>query len=258
MDTKDFFVEVQKGNIAKHSFIHKFGRNDDILNNTWSIVSPSSPSGTFPASGVIARIKAGGDAADIAAGAGAREITIIGIDTNLIEISESIVTSGVNVSLLTTTRFWRIHRAYVSNIGTYGAANIGNIVIEDSDGVNEMLTIIADEGQTQHGAYSIPSGKTGFLLGVDVTVDASKSADFRLFVRENFTNTVSSISSKRLRFYWDGVLGHADYKPIAPGLRLDALSDIWIEARGGGQNTEVSANFEILLVDDPSGPVRQI
>lgn len=258
MDVKEFYSEVQQGNIAEYSLVHKFGRNDDIPNGSWAMVSPSSPSGTFPGSGVIVRIKADGDVADSASGAGAREITIIGIDTTLQEISETLVTSGTSASLLTTTSFWRIYRAYVSDIGTYGNANIDDIIIEDSDGVNDMLTIKADEGQTQHGAYSIPLGKIGYLLSVDITVDASKAADFRLFIRDNFTNTVSPISSKRLRFYWDGVLGQASYKPVAPGLILNALSDIWIEARGGGQNTEVSANFEILLKDDPSGPIRRI
>lgn len=257
MDVKEFYNEVKQGNIPEYSLVHKFGRNDDILNNVWDIVSPSSPSGTFPASGIAVRIKAGGNTADSVSGVGAREITVIGIDTTLQEISETIVTSGVNASLATTVSFWRIYRAFVSDVGTYGEANVNDIIIEDSNGINEMLTIKANEGQTQHGAYSIPFGKTGYLLSVDLTVDSSKAADFRLFVRENFTNTISSISSKQLRLYWGGILGQARYKPVAPGLTLNALSDIWIEARGGGQNTEVSADFEILLKDDPSGPIRR-
>lgn len=258
MDTKDFYNEIKQGNIAGYSLMHKFGRNANIPNGAWAMVSSSSPSGTFPASGVTVRIKAGGNASDTTVGVGAREITIIGIDTNLLEVSETITTSGANASLLTATSFWRIYRAYVSSVGIYGEANTGDITIEDSDGINDMLIITADEGQTQHAAHSIPLNKTGYLLSVNMTADAAKAADFRMFVRNNFTNTVSPISSKQLKLYWDGVLGHVNYGPVAPGLTLSALSDIWIESRGGGANTEVSVDFEILLRDNPSGPIRSI
>lgn len=252
----DFLIEVQSGNIARYSMLHKFGRNDNIPSGGWALISPSSPSGAFPASGVSVRVKASGNAADTDGGAGAREITVIGLDTNLMEVSETIVTSGINVSLSTTTSFWRVYRAFVSAVGAYTSANTGNIVIEDSDGINDMLTINADEGQTQHGAYSVPIGKTGYLMSVDIDTDGIKAADFRLFVRENLTNTEAPMSPKRLVLYWDGVLGQTTYRPRSPNLILPALTDIWIEARGSGANTEVSIDFEILLIDDLTGPVQ--
>lgn len=255
MDTRDYFVEVQRGDIEGHTVINKFGRNDSILNNVWDIVSPSSPSGTFPASGTPVRIKAGGDVADTAAGAGAREVTIIGIDTNLIEVSETLTTSGANASAYTTTSFWRVYRAFVSSAGTYGEANTNDITIANGD---DMLIIKTGEGQTQHGAYSIPLGKTGYLLSVDLGADGNKAADFRLFIRENLNDVVAPMSPKRLKLYWDGVLGQVNYRPKAPGIILSALSDIWIEARGGGAGTEVSVDFEILLIDDPTGPIKQV
>lgn len=258
MNIEDFYVEIQKGNIAEHVMVHKFGRNDSTPNGVWTLVSPSGPSGAFPISGVTVRIKAGGDVADNTTGAGAREITIIGLDTNLNETSEVITTSGVNASLSTTTRFWRIYRAFVSSVGTYGVANTDDVIIEDSDGNNNMLFIMADEGQTQHAAYSIPAGKKGYLVSAELDTDASKAADFRLFVRNNLTTVLAPMSPRRLALYWDGVLGQVSYKPRSPSIILNALSDIWVEARGGGANTEVSVDFEILLVDDPTGPIKQI
>lgn len=254
--SSDFLIEVQSGNIARYSMMHKFGRNDDIPNGDWVLVSPAGPSGAFPASGVSVRIQASGNVADTADGAGAREITVVGLATNLEEVSETIATSGVNVSLSTTTSFWRIYRAFVSAMGTYTSANIGNIVLEDSGGVNDMLTINADEGQTQHGAYSVPVGKTGYLMSVDIDADGIKAADFRLFIRESLTDTVAPMAPKRLMLYWAGVLGQTTYRPRSPNLILPAFTDIWMEARGSGANTEVSVDFEILLIDDLTGPVQ--
>ena len=88
--------------------------------------------------------------------------------------------------------------------------------------------------------------------------DAGKAADFRLFVRENLTQTQYPMASKRLKLYFDGVLGQASYETSSPTIIIPALSDIWIESRGGGAGTEVSVNFEILLVDDQTSHIKQI
>ncbi len=129
---KNFFLEVQQGNLPGYSIVHKFGRNDSVLNNVWDLVSPTSPSGAFPASGTPVRIKAGGHGDDTANGIAAREITVVGIDTNLVEISETIATAGASASAFTSSSFWRVYRAFVSSVGTYGGNNTGDIFVEHS------------------------------------------------------------------------------------------------------------------------------
>ncbi len=256
MDTKDYFVEVRRGNIEGHTIVNKFGRNVGVPNGVWQLVSLSSPSGAFPVSGSPVRIKAGGDAADTANGAGARAVTLIGINSTLTEVSETLTTSGSGASAYTTNSFWRIYRAFVSSVGTYGVNNTGDITIENA--LDDALTITADEGQTQHGAYTIPTGKVGYLLTVDIDTDATKRADFRLFVRENFNDVAVPMSPSLVKLHWDGVLGPISYRPRSPSIILLALSDIWIEAEGDGANTDVSVDFEILLIDNPEGPIKQI
>lgn len=250
LGTKDFLIEVAKGNVSGHALVHKFGRNATVANGVWELISQLSAAVTFRTSASTVRIKAGGNAADTAAGAGAREVTVVGIDDNLAEVTETIATAGASASSATTASFWRVYRAYVSAVGTYGVANTGIITIEDSGGAADMLLIAASEGQSQHAAYTIPTGKTGYLLSVHLDVDAGKAADFRLFTRENFNDTSAPMSSIRIRAYWDGLLGTEDFVPKSPHITLSALTDIWIEAEGSGAQTEVSADFEILLVDD--------
>jgi hypothetical protein len=113
-----------------------------------------------------------------------------------------------------------------------------------------MITIVADEGQTQFCGYTIPLGKTGYLASVMVQADAAKAADFRLMTRADADDVTAPFSPKRLKFFWDGVLGPSPIQPLTPILELPALTDIWIEARGGGAGTEVSADMEIILFDD--------
>ncbi len=256
---RNFLTEVAQNNIPGYSVVHKFGRNDAVPNGVWELVSLHGGSGVFRSSPSTVRIKAGGNAADTADGDGAREITVIGLDSNLVEVSENIVTSGALASSVTVASFWRVYRTYVSTVGIYGDTNADDIVIEDSSGNADIITIAQDEGQSQHGSYSIPIGKTGYLLSVHLTSDSNKAADFRLKTRENLTDISAPISPRRVRLFWEGVLGDIDpYNPGSPAVVLPALTDIWIEAEGTSSLTEVSIDFEILLVDDLDPDIRQI
>jgi hypothetical protein len=203
----------------------------------------------MPASGNPVRIKAGGNAADAFGGSGAISVEIFGLNESFIEVTETIIPSGTGVSQPTSGSFWRVYRAGVVDVGTYGAANIDDIVIENSNGSSDRLEITADEGQTQHCAYSIPSGSIGYLMSMHAHVDGGKAADIRVFSRENLNVVISPMTSKRLKLYYDGVLGTIDYLPDAPNIILPPLTDVWVEARGGGANTEVSVDMEILIIE---------
>lgn len=244
----DFLIEVAKGKIPGHKLIHKFGRNMAVANGTWEHVSLLSGASAFLSAATTVRVKAG-DVADTAAGAGAREITVVGIDNNLNEVTEAIATAGTSASSATTALFWRVYRAYVSACGTYGASNTAAVTIENSGGGTDLIQIAAEEGQSQYGGYTVPTGKKAYLVSLLLTADAAKAADFKLMTRANFNNTSAPMSPVRLRNYWDGVLGTLRYHPDGP-VKYDALTDIWIESEGGGVNTEVSVDFELLIVDD--------
>ena len=247
----DFLIEVQKGNVKGHSLVHKFGRNDAVPNNSWEFINllrfTAWPLSSFTA----VRVKAGGDAADIAGGLGAQEVTVQGIlASTLKEGSEAIATNGINASTATTKLFRRVHRAGVSKVGTYGAANTAAITIENSAGGTDLIKIDVEEGQTQFTAFTIPDGHTGYMLSAFVTIDAGKAADIRWYFRKDIVNTTAPMESQRLQNFWDGVIGAVPFKPRSPGGGLPGLTDIWFEARGGGAISQVSCDFELLMVED--------
>jgi hypothetical protein len=249
--TKDFLIEVQKGLISGHSIVHKFGRNDAVPNGSFAHISLTPfDIADFRTSAVSMRVKAGGNAADTAAGAGAREVTIQGIDSSFSETSEAVATAGASASSATTATFWRVHRAWVSSAGTYTGANTGAVVIEDSGGGADFITIAAGEGQTQYCGWTVPTGKTAYILSVHLTCDSVKPADIRLFTRDNIDDVSAPMDSKRLKLYWDGITGVFGFVPRSPNEGISEKSDIWFEAQGSGASTEVSCDFELLLVDN--------
>jgi hypothetical protein len=247
---RDFLIEVQEGNLAGLAVVNKFGRNDAVPNGSWEFVSLLGLT-SWPLSAPTAvRIKAGGNAADTAAGAGAREVTVQGIDSDFNEVSEAVATAGAAASLATTISFWRIHRAWVSSAGTYGAANTDDIVVENSGGGTDLIEIAAGEGQTQFGGWTVPVGKTAYLLAAEMRVDSNKSANIRMFTRENIDVVSAPVSSKRIRLFFDGVSGEFHYDPPGTGKLINEKSDIWFEAFGDGGVVEVSCDFTLLVVDN--------
>jgi len=234
--------------------VQKFGRNSDVPNGSWEGVLQAAPQFFWPQVATTVQVKAGGNAADDGTssplGAGAREIRIHGLDETGAEASETITLAGAAASSATTTTFIRVNRMYVTEVGAYGVANTDDIVLIDTNSPqDDLIAIIAGEGQTQYCGYTIPLGKTGQLKSAYVYADASKAADFILYTRENILDVTAPMAAKRVRHFWDGVLGSAIIHPGQTLIALPALTDIWIEARGGGAGTEVSAGFEILLTD---------
>jgi len=249
----DFFTEVQKDNVKSHRIEHKFGRNPSVPNGSFAVVSTIGGTPAFLEAPDTVRIKIGGDADDDDGGVGAQMVTVQGLDSNFDEVTEDIVTNGVDVSASTTQSFWRIYRAFVTDgcAGTYGGSNAGDITIEDTSASMDLIKILADEGKTQHGMWASARNTTSYLMGVIVTADSGKAADIRFFIRSQFDDvTGPSYAPVRLQLYWDGILGAFGFSPQGPSVAIPEKSDVWFEAQSGAGGSEVSIDFGILIVDD--------
>ncbi len=250
--SNEFYAEVAKGNVAGHSIVAKFGENSALPNGTFELISALSAVYTgFLAVVSTVRIKAGGNAADTAAGAGAQSVFVEGVDSNLVRVTEEIATAGAAASSATSASFWRIDRAYVGDAGTYATpVNTGAVVIEISGGGTDLVQIDAGEGQTQHAHAAIQTGVDIFLLGYELTVDSNQKADFELYVRSNINDVTVPVSAQRIMRHWRGLLNpvtHEFQLPVAFGA---GPADVWMEAAGGGGVTAVTASFNLLLVDN--------
>ena len=246
-----FLVEIQKGNVPGHDLVHKFGRNPSIPMNDWAFVTDLGNSDWYGLDTAAAvRIKAGGNVADDAAGAGLRSAVVSGILDTGVEDSETLVTAGASASALTSKSFYRVFRVEGDDVGTKGGANTGQIIIEDSTGTYDLCSIPTGEGQSQHCAFTIPQGFSGFLVSLHTHVASTKVAKVRLRTREAITTAGPPFKCARTRLFFDGVAESLGFKEYSPGSRIPELTDIWVEAYGDGGTAEVSAEMEILLVSN--------
>ena len=207
-----------------------------------------------PAAATTLRVKAG-NVNDTAAGTGAREITLQGLDDTGTEVTETLATAGTSASLATTATFIRHYRAYVSKSGTYAAigtsSHADDIVIENGAGGTDWLTIdstIFSRGQSEVALFPVPLGKEAYIYNIHINVDSVKTASILLFKRESILDSAAPYQARRLQHQWGGVSGSIIQNTEYPMGPFPALTDIGFMAKAATAS-EVDVEFVILLID---------
>ena len=243
-------LDEANGKQADRTVVQKFGANPNVAAGTLEDIwyGGGMYTGFLTAASAI-RIQAGGNTNDTAAGTGARSVMIIGLDENWNEASEEVATNGTSASSATTTTFIRVYRAYIADVGTYGGANIADVVIETTGGTI-VGAIEAVKGQTQLAIYAIPAGKKAFVRRISATVGGSKAAYVYFYQRQNADVVSAPFTSKRLWYEFAELAGEAseEFKSyIGP---FPAKTDVWTQALGPTGGAAISAAFDVVLVPE--------
>ena len=253
------WLDVARGLQSGIRNVLKFGRNDSVGTSFVPICLGGIYNTPQSGSATTLRIKAGGNANDTAAGSGAREITIQGLDENFLEVSDTLATAGASASSATTTTFTRVFRAWVSESGTYAAATAGShsgdIVIENGAGGTDWLTIDTSVGfpvgQSEVGAYSVCSTKTAYVKLRQATANTGKKFDLIFFHRANTEETSAPYTAMRAKSVIVGVDGgtlgqYADTEvPYGP---FPGPCDIGFMGKVDTGTGELAVEFEIIEV----------
>jgi len=244
----DELWRIRKGSDSG-GIIQKFGGRFSLTTS----YAPCTTSGVYQTpqvSGATAlRVKAG-DADDTAAGTGAREITLQGLDETGTFTQESIATAGTSASAVTTTTWLRIFRLWVSASGTYATATAGShadeIIIETSGGTEWASIDVTGfpKGQSQIACYTVPLNRHGYMTHFALTTNEGKPVDFILFKRENILETAAPYSAMRTVVELLGVENDLARNPKTAYGRFNALTDIgWLAKGGSTPNVTVDFGF---------------
>jgi len=249
---REFYLEVAKGNVPKHSIVNKFGAG-----SVGTTLSPISQDSTYPTPTTATALEfVSSSASDGVAGSGAQEVTVIGLDSNWAEVTQTVITNGTTAVAL-STNLTRLYRWYVSSSGTYATettgSHVGTLTIRESGGGTTWSTIPISPfsaGQSQIGAYSIPTGYTGYLLSKLVYTDTGKTADVFFFQRLNIDDVTTPYSgTMRLVEREIGVQGGFMHELVTPK-EFVGPCDIGFMAKVTSGNADISGEFSLLLVQD--------
>lgn len=234
----------------------KFGRNESV----GSTFVPISLGGFFRtpqiAGAQALRVKAG-DAGDTAAGAGAQEVTIVGINTSGYLVQEAVATAGTSASAFTTTQFIRTIRAFVSKSGTYASvgtpSHVATIEIEDA-GANVWLRIDGTQfpaAQSEQGVLTTPRGFDLAIAGIAYSVESTKTVNLGIYQRGGVLETAPPYQAARIKRRIVGISGGGAENtiPFDSYLYVPELSDVGFQARTtAGTTSQVSTELDYFLI----------
>lgn len=244
---------IAQGLYPGAKLVFKFGRNGDAASGAWETVWGDSSLYTFPSSASTLEVISS-STNDTAAGSGAREITIEGLDSNWDEASEAVATNGTSASTATSTSFIRVNRTYVSAAGTYNGANEGTITtrISSAGATQSIIELVGASnrgvGQSTQAFYTIPDGYKGWLTGVEMYVESTKNADFAIYQRAGADDTTAPVNSRRLIQFYDGVVSEYNVNYLMYPGPFAARTDLWAEVYSNSANTQCSFGFGVILL----------
>lgn len=147
-------------------------------------------------------------------------------------------------------------RIKVTASGTYAtsttASHTAAITIENGAGGTDWGTIDLNGfalSQSTIGAYSVPLGKTAYLISYDINAETTKIVDAVFFQRQSILDAAAPYEAMRIVFEIVGLTDTRSKVLNAP-IAFPALTDIGFMAKVSTGTANVSVNFDILLVDD--------
>lgn len=254
----EFYTEVRKGNVIGHSIVQKFGAIDDIT----TTLTPITSSGQYPTptAPIALELVSNDNTNDIPAGTGALSVTIEGLsNTNGVwtEESQTIALNGTTAVAVPNSML-RVYRMFVETSGTYATQTIpshnSTITLRASGGgaTWQTLTPTGTFGlsQSEIAVYTIPKGKIGYLLSKKVSVESSKTANIFLFVREDCDIVVAPFSPMKVKELERNLATSTERHPSSPIVKATGPADIGFMGQSTSTTTDLSIEFEILLVDE--------
>lgn len=179
--SSDFMLDVQRGlktgistfTVLGHSSTLNTGNTPETIwmkgglyHNPNGLYGEPVHTGWIPAASTLS-IKST-SVNDTSAGTGAQKITVVGLDTNRLEISETVIMNGTT-DVVTSQLFLRVNMMFVpeNSVGSL-ETNDGDITLwETGTTLNVMSYLEASHSYAQSAIWSVPSDETWYMIGID-------------------------------------------------------------------------------------------
>lgn len=246
MPVMDFPLMVAMGLCSDCTQMNKFGEN------------PAVATGTVPEDiwdfGGIYIFSTGADIDSISSAdnGDTQEITIIGLDANWDEVTQTIAMTGQTRKALTTALI-RVYRAWNANaVDIAGAVFIyENTALTDGvpDDTTKIRAMIRDgNNQTLMCIYSVPRGKTAYFISGYVAVSEKTNASAAFSWRARAFGGVFQVKSKiGLIATGSSTWAYRYGVPVA----VPEKADIVIRCEDVSQTVAVSGGFDLILRENP-------
>lgn len=220
-------IPIAAGDVSGYAHINKFGAtNGDVTEGTVWDGNDDDVAYPYPDAGLVS-ISSLTEVGE--------DVIVDGLDADYNLQSETIAIGATGV-----LTFSRVFRCKMST-----TTNASDVTI--NQGGDLAAKILAGLGQTLMATYTVPAGKTGYILGLHLGSDKASTNSrmtYRLFCRE-----VTDGGVFRIKANLNAAGGQSlDIEYPVP-LVVPEMTDIKVDVVAG-QQTQVSATFDIILVDN--------
>lgn len=223
-------IIISAGDLAGYTGVSKFGLVEGTATTTFSTVwtaADTASTSTLDYSAFPGTATVTSNAAD------AGDLVIEGLDTDYNFATETLSLTGTSVT--GTQTFHRINRAYYSD----GQPNQHNITV--SVGGTVVTRVDAGYGQTLQAFYTVPAGKTGYLL--QISASASKNQETVLGMFQKPFGASFRVAQTMALYQSNQTL------EFAVPIKFTEKTDLEVRTKGA-TNAVVSVEFTLVLVDN--------
>jgi hypothetical protein len=175
--TVDYTAQIARERIEGAAMVHLFGRNESV-EGTEVALWEDGGAFTWPAAAATIDVVSD-NAADTAAGTGARTVFIYGLDGSYNEVSETVTLAGTT-PVTTVNSYLRVNWAICRTAGT-SRANAGVITGTHNDASTTIFHITAGDAEAHQAIYTVPAGKRAYGLSVSAWMGKDADVDVSLW-----------------------------------------------------------------------------
>ncbi len=226
--------------LGKSTFV-RFGLNEAVgtsFEDVWTV----STNLTYLTSASLLRLTSNA-AADAIAGTGAQKVTIQYLDASFIQQEEEldlVASSTVD----TSGTALRVVRAWVSQFGS-GKANAADIDITAVTGGTAQGEIVLGENQTLMTHYTVPAGKTAYMMYLFASVGKGDDCQIQLIKKDATDANGGFRMAVRFPLYQNNYARESEVP-----LKFTEKMDLVIRAKSIGGGIQVGAGFDLIVVDN--------
>lgn len=240
----DFYLDIASGKYSNIGWINKFGENKASALGVYEDLWDGGGTYSFPSTADITHLS---QAVDQAAMRG-QNIIVEGLDTDWHEVVQTKALDGsdTTTAVVLDTPLRRVYRMYV-------AANVvgdQNINLKNVGGGTTYATIQAGNNQTLMAIYTVPAGKSGYMVSyygnmVVQTGVEPRSVEFDIWFADR-QNSYEFRVQHHIGIPRDsGGLQHF-FMPYYP---IGQKTDVKMTTFPDNQPAHVNGGFDIILVD---------
>lgn len=243
----DLLIEAAKGNVPRHYIVCIPGYLAAVGAVALGDLSPVPSVVILPNPGGIQLALKSTSGSDTAAGTGVRTVGIHYLDPDYNEQEEVVIMNGATLVNTVATNINHIQWIHTESVGSGGIA-AGNISVVNLAETITYEYITAGGNQSLSSRYTIPLGKTGFLLNWHVS-GLKKRMNF--FLRATCDRTHRNFLEGVFLFQDTEVCENSNSGLLSgKGLSFPEKTTIKISAQAEVTGGQASGSFSLLIVEN--------